>query len=92
MTYKPATLDGVYTSDDIDTRMLYKEFQEGVNIYNQADLALVNKFIRKSDKESVRIWQRNMEFRRTAEGFQADWQKSRAMEVALALDEFDLEG
>ena len=86
----PPQLEGLYTTDSIDTRMLYKEFQEGVAIYNDADLAVVNKFMRRSDKESVRVWQRNMEFVIASEGFQADWQKGRAMEIALALDEFEL--
>ena len=86
----PPLTEGLYTTDSIDSRMLYKEFQEGVNIYNDADLAVVNRFMRKSDKESVRVWQRNMEFVIASEGFQADWQKGRAVEVALDLDEFEL--
>ncbi len=86
----PPQLEGLYTTDDIDSRMLYKEFQEGVDIYNQAEPAVVNRFMRKSVKESVRVWQRNMAFVIASEGFQADWQKGRAMEISLALDKFAL--
>lgn len=81
---------GLFTYDDIDTRMLYKEFQEGVQIYNEVEWGLLDQFIRKTTKESVRVWQRNMEFVTAAEGYMETWQKTRAMEIALGLEDFEL--
>lgn len=87
---KPLTIDGLFTYDDIDSRMLYKEFQEGVQIYNEVEWNLMSQFVRKTTKESVRVWQRNMEFVTAAEGYMEDWQKLRAMEISLPLQEFEL--
>jgi len=87
---KPLTINGLFTYDDVDTRMLYKEFQEGVQIYNEVELGLINQFVRKTTKESVRIWQRNMEFTTAAEGYLEGWQKLRAMEIAVPLEDFEL--
>ena len=87
---KPTEIEGLWTYDDMDTRMLYKEFQEGVSVYNEVDWGLMNQFIRTTQKESVRVWQRNMDFTTDAEGFMEDWQKLRAMEVSIPLSEFSL--
>jgi len=87
---KPTVIGGLFSYDDVDTRMLYKEFQDGVQIYNEVEWGLMNQFVRKTTKETVRVWQRNMEFVRSSEGYMADWQKLRAMEIALPLDEFEL--
>lgn len=87
---KPDTIEGLFTYDDVDTRMLYKEFQDGVQIYNEVELGIVNQFIRKTEKESVRVWQRNMEFRRASEGYMEGWQKARAMEIGIGLEDFEL--
>lgn len=87
---KPAQIYGLFTYDDVDTRMLYKEFQEGVQVYNEVELGLINQFVRDTTKESVRVWQRNMEFTTAAEGYLEDWQKLRAMEIAVSLNEFEL--
>jgi len=81
---------GLYTFDDVDTRMLYKEFQDGVQIYNEVEWGLMDQFIRKTTKESVRVWQRNMEFVAAAEGYMETWQKARAMEIAIELHDFEL--
>lgn len=89
-TAKPVTIGGLFTSDDVDSRMLYKEFQEDVEAYNEVDWALLERFIRKTTKESVRIWQRNMEFKTASEGYLEDWQKVRAQEIAVPLNEFEL--
>ena len=87
---KPDPIGGLFTYDDVDTRMLYKEFQQGVQIYNEVEWGLMEQFVRKTTKESVRTWQRNMEFVAAAEGYMEDWQKLRAMEVGIPLDEFEL--
>jgi len=87
---KPLTIDGLFTFDDIDSRMLYKEFQEGVQIYNEVEWGLMSQFCRTTTKESVRVWQRNMEFVTASEGYMEDWQKLRAMEISLPLEEFEL--
>lgn len=87
---KPTYIAGLFTYDNVDTRMLYKEFQDGVQIYNEVEWGLMNQFIRKTTKETVRVFQRNMEFTRASEGFMADWQSLRAMEIQLPLDEFEL--
>lgn len=81
---------GLFTYDDVDTRMLYKEFQQGVEIYNEVEWGLMSQFIKTTTKESVRIWQRNMEFVTAAEGYMEDWQKLRATEVPVPLREFEL--
>lgn len=81
---------GLFTFDDVDTRMLYKEFQEGVQIYNEVEWARLSQFIRKTTKESVRVWQRNMEFVTASEGYLETWQKVRAMEIAILLGDFEL--
>lgn len=90
VTNKPPQIYGLFTYDDVDTRMLYKEFQEGVQLYNEVELGLINQFCRNTTKESVRVWQRNMEFTTAAEGYLEDWQKIRAMEIAVPLNEFEL--
>lgn len=87
---KPLTTDGLFTYDDIDTRMLYKEFQEGVRQYNEVELGLINQFVTKTTKESVRTWQRNMEFKTAAEGYLEGWQKLRALEIGIGLEDFEL--
>jgi hypothetical protein len=87
---KPTYTSGLFTYDDVDTRMLYKEFQEGVQVYNEVEWGLMNQFLRQTTKETVRVWQRNMEFVRASQGYMADWQKLRAMEIQLPLDEFEL--
>ena len=87
---KPLTINGLFTYDDVDTRMLYKEFQEGVQVYNEVELTLINQFMRKTQKESARVWQRNMEFTTAAEGYLEGWQKLRAMEVPIPLEDFEL--
>ncbi len=87
---KPLTIEGLFTYDDVDTRMLYKEFQEGVQVYNEVEWGLMSRFCRETTKENVRVWQRNMEFVRASEGFLEDWQKLRAMEISVPLDEFEL--
>lgn len=87
---RPATLYGLFTTDDVDSRMLYKEFQQGVQMYNETEWALVSRFIKETTKESVRVWQRNMEFVTASEGYIEDWQKLRAMEVAIPLEDFEL--
>lgn len=87
---KPDPTGGLFTYDDVDTRMLYKEFQQGVQIYNEVEWGLMNQFIRNTTKESVRVWQRNMEFVAAAEGYMEDWQKLRAMEIGVSLREFEL--
>jgi len=89
-TGKPASLNGLFTYDDVDTRMLYKEFQEGVTAYNEVEWAILEQFCRTTTKENVRVWQRNMEFVTASEGYLEDWQKVRAMEIALPLNEFEL--
>ena len=89
-TAKPATIGGLFTSDDVDSRMLYKEFQEGVDQFNEAEWALVERFVRKTQKESVRIWQRNMDFKTAGEGYLEDWQKTRAQEISVPLSEFEI--
>lgn len=81
---------GLFTFDDVDTRMLYKEFQEGVQIYNEVEWGLLDQFVRRTLKESVRVWQRNMEFVTAAEGYMETWQKLRAMEIAIPLEDFEL--
>jgi len=86
----PDPTNGLFTFDDIDTRMLYKEFQEGVQIYNEVEWGLMSQFVRTTAKESVRVWQRNMEFVAAAEGYMEDWQKLRAMEIPVPLREFEL--
>ena len=86
----PDPTGGLFTYDDVDTRMLYKEFQQGVQIYNEVEWGLMSQFIRNTTKESVRVWQRNMEFVTAAEGYMEDWQKLRAMEVPVNLREFEL--
>jgi hypothetical protein len=87
---KPTQVEGLFTYDDVDTRMLYKEFQEGVVIYNEVEWGLMSGFVRTTIKETVRVWQRNMEFVTAAEGYMDDWQKLRAMEVSIPLQEFEL--
>ena len=87
---KPLTIQGLFTYDDVDTRMLYKEFQEGVQVYNEVELGLINQFVRKTTKESVRVWQRNMEFVTASEGYLEGWQKLRAMELPIGLEDFEL--
>ncbi len=87
---KPTTTEGLFSYDDVDTRMLYKEFQEGVQVYNEVEWGLMNQFCRETTKESVRVWQRNMEFRTASEGYLEDWQKLRAMEISIPLEEFEL--
>jgi hypothetical protein len=87
---KPLTIEGLFTYDDVDSRMLYKEFQEGVQIYNEVEWGLMSQFTRKTTKESVRVWQRNMEFVTASEGYMEDWQKLRAMEISIPLQEFEL--
>jgi hypothetical protein len=86
----PDPTGGLFTYDDVDTRMLYKEFQQGVQIYNEVEWGLMKQFVRNTTKESVRVWQRNMEFVTAAEGYMEDWQKLRAMEVPVLLREFEL--
>jgi len=86
----PDPIEGLFTYDDVDTRMLYKEFQQGVTLYNEVEWGLCSQFIRNTTKESVRVWQRNMEFVSAAEGYMEDWQKIRAMEVGVPLREFEL--
>jgi hypothetical protein len=86
----PDPIGGLFTYDDVDTRMLYKEFQQGVTLYNEVEWGLMSQFIKTTTKESVRIWQRNMEFRTAAEGYMEDWQKLRATEVPVPLREFEL--
>lgn len=90
MVSKPIQIDGLFTYDDVDTRMLYKEFQEGVRMYNEVEWGLLNQFVRRTVKESVRMFQRNIEFTLASEGFMADWQKARAMEIGIDLSEFEL--
>jgi len=85
-----AESEGLFTYDDVDTRMLYKEFQQGVQIYNEVEWGLMNQFIRKTQKESVRVWQRNMEFVGASEGYMESWQKTRAMEIAIPLNDYEL--
>ena len=87
---KPLTIEGLFTYDDIDSRMLYKEFQEGVQVYNEVEWGLMSQFVKNTVKENVRVWQRNMEFVTASEGYLEDWQKLRAMEVSVPLDEFEL--
>ena len=87
---KPLQIQGLFTYDDIDTRMLYKEFQEGVQVYNEVEWGLMSQFTKNTTKESVRVWQRNMEFVTASEGYLEDWQKLRAMEISVPLDEFEL--
>ena len=81
---------GLFTADDIDSRMLYKEFQQGVTLYNEVEWGLLSKFVRETKKESVRVWQRNMEFVTEAEGYLETWQKIRAVEILLPLEDFAL--
>ena len=81
---------GLFTSDDIDSRMLYKEFQQGVTLYNEVEWGLLSKFVRETTKESVRVFQRNMEFVTAAEGYLETWQKIRATEILLPLEDFEL--
>jgi len=87
---KPDTTEGLFTYDDVDTRMLYKEFQDGVSIYNEVEWGLLSRFVRKTTKETVRQWQRNMEFVEASQAYMEDWQKLRAMEVTIPLTEFEL--
>ena len=87
---KPTVIEGLFSYDDVDTRMLYKEFQEGVQVYNEVEWGLMSQFCRETTKESVRVWQRNMEFRTASEGYLEDWQKLRAMEISVPLEEFEL--
>lgn len=86
----PDPIGGLFTYDDVDTRMLYKEFQQGVSIYNEVEWGLMSQFIKTTTKESVREWQRNMEFVTASEGYMEDWQKLRATEVPVPLREFEL--
>ncbi|GAG95141.1 unnamed protein product, partial [marine sediment metagenome] len=81
---------GLLTSDDIDSRMLYKEFQQGVQMYNEVEWGLLKRFVRETTKESVRVWQRNMEFVTAAEGYLETWQKIRATEIMLPLEDFEI--
>ncbi len=87
---KPTQTDGLFSYDDVDTRMLYKEFQEGVQIYNEVEWGLMSQFCRETTKETVRVWQRNMEFVTASEGYLEDWQKLRAMEISVPLEEFEI--
>jgi len=81
---------GLFTYDNVDTRMLYKEFQQGAQLYNEVEWGILAKFVRETTKESVRVWQRNMEFVTAAEGYLETWQKIRAAEILLPLDDFQL--
>jgi len=81
---------GLFTVDSVDTRMLYKEFQQGVELYNDTTWGIVNRFVRPTQKESVKVWERDMEFVLGAEGFLETWQRIHAREVALPLNDFDL--
>lgn len=81
---------GLFTLDDVDTRMLYKEFVQGVEVYAKAEWGLISQFIRPTTKESVKVWERNMEFEETAEGYLETWQKISSREVALPLKDFGL--
>jgi len=83
-------MTGLFTLDDVDTRMLYKEFIQGVEIYNELTWGIVSKFIRRTTKESMKVWERNMEFEETAEGYLETWQKIRSREIALTLKDFAL--
>ena len=87
---KPLTIEGLFSYDDVDTRMLYKEFQEGVQVYNEVEWGLMSQFTKNTTKETVRVWQRNMEFVTASEGYLEDWQKMRAMEISIPLQEFEL--
>lgn len=81
---------GLFTLDNVDTRMLYKEFQQGVEVYNEQTWGLVQRFIRSTTKESVKVWERDMEFEETAEGYLETWQKIHAREVSIGLKDFGL--
>jgi len=81
---------GLFTLDDVDTRMLYKEFQQGVDIYNEAEWGIVAKFIRSTTKESVKVWERSMEFEESSEGYLETWQKIRNREIAISLKDYAL--
>jgi len=70
--------------------MLYKEFVRGIEIYNEKEWAVISKFIRSTEKESVKVWQRSMEFTRGGEGYPADMQKIEALEIGIPLNTFDL--
>jgi len=87
---KPSQIQGLFTYDDLDSRMLYKEFQDGVQVYNEVEWGLMSQFVKTTTKESVRVWQRNMEFVTASEGYLEDWQKLRAMEISIPLEEFEL--
>jgi len=81
---------GLFTLDNVDTRMLYKEFQDGVEVYNDTTWGLVAKFVRNTTKESVKVWERDMEFVESVEGFLETWQKIHSREVSLPLKDFAL--
>jgi len=81
---------GLFTLDDVDTRMLYKEFIQGVELYNEVTWGIVAKFVRRTTKESMKVWERNMEFEESAEGYLETWQKIRSREVAIGLRDFGL--
>jgi len=70
--------------------MLYKEFIDAVDVYNSQDFIVVQKFVRKTTKESVKQWQRSMDFVREGEGAEEDWQRLLSREIDLNLFDWEL--
>ena len=81
---------GIWTTDQIDTRMLYKEFIVGVEQYNEAEWGIISKFVRSTTKEANKIWQRNMEFIYGSQGYLTDMQRPDVLEISIGLESFNL--
>jgi len=81
--------EGIFTRDGIDSRQLYNLYVKGVEAYNAKPIA-IERFINKTDKEKVFVWQRSMEFVRGAEGYEPDVQKIANREIELPLHDYAL--
>jgi len=81
--------DGVFTRDGIDSRQLYNLYVKGVEAYAKKPTP-IDRFTQKTDKESVVVWQRSMDFVRGAEGYEPDMQKLSSLKINIPLHDYAL--
>lgn len=81
--------DGIFTTDNVDSRTLYKLYLKAVEEYNKKKTP-ISKFSFQTTKDTLSVYQRSMEFAREGEGMTPEMQRTLKAERTVGLDDWSL--
>jgi hypothetical protein len=81
--------DGIFTTDNVDSRTLYKLYLKAVEEYNKKKTP-ISQFSFQTTKDTLSVYQRSMEFAREGEGMTPEMQRTLKAERTIGLDDWSL--